>query len=135
MHSGRFSYSKKGKLAEMTTRCHSLSLFLPLVVIRCSSLYQLLSLVVTRCIARPSFSKQSHQHIYVITASLITSLCFWKRSCISVFVKTIQTNNSYYIVKTIFKVQENPKCFFIYMDTFKNYFLSQIKTYLYGHIS
>ena len=60
---------EKGKLAEMTTRCHSLSLF----VIRCHSLsfvvtccttcchswYHSLSFVVTRWITRLSFFKQS----------------------------------------------------------------------------
>ena len=56
---------KKGKFAKMTTRCHwlsrvitrclSLSLVVPLVVIRCHSLYHSLSLAVTRCITRLSF--------------------------------------------------------------------------------
>ena len=58
--SGRLlSYlKKKDKLAEMVTRCHSLSLVVPLVVIPCHSLSLFvirchsLSLVVTRCTIR-----------------------------------------------------------------------------------
>ena len=81
VHRGRFlSYSRKVKLAKMTTRCHSLSFavtlchwlslvviccqLLSFVVIRCLSLYHLLSLVVplvvTRCITRLSFYKLSN---------------------------------------------------------------------------
>ena len=44
---------KKEELAKMATRCHLLSLILPLVVIRCHSL----SLFVTRCTTRLSFYK------------------------------------------------------------------------------
>ena len=46
---------KKEELAKMATRCHTLSLILPLVVIRCHSL----SLFVTRCTTRLSFYKRS----------------------------------------------------------------------------
>ena len=42
-----------------TTRCHSLSIVVPLVVTRCHSLYQSLSLVVTRYTTRLSFYKRS----------------------------------------------------------------------------
>ena len=69
VHRGRFlSYSKKVKLAKMTTRCHSLSFAVTLchwlslvviccqslsfVVIRCLSLYHLLSLVVPLVVIR-----------------------------------------------------------------------------------
>ena len=49
VHSGRyFSYSKKGKIAKMST-CHSLPLAVPLVITRCT----------TSCITRLSFYKQS----------------------------------------------------------------------------
>ena len=44
-------FRKKEKLAEIATRCHWLSLVVPLAVIRCHSL----SLVVTRYITRLSF--------------------------------------------------------------------------------
>ena len=40
---------KKEKLAEMVTRCHSLSLVVPLVVTRCTTRCHSLSFVVTRC--------------------------------------------------------------------------------------
>ena len=70
---------KKEKLVEMVTRCHSLSLIVPfvvipchslslfvicchwlsLVVIRCHSLYHSLSLIVNPCTTRLSFYKRS----------------------------------------------------------------------------
>ena len=40
---------KKEKLAEMVTRCHSLSFVVPLVVTRCHSLSLVVPLVVIRC--------------------------------------------------------------------------------------
>ena len=85
------SYSKKGKLAKMMTRCyslslvvtrcttryhslhHSLSLIVPLVVIRCHSLYHSLSLVVTRCTTRLSFYKRSVAKI--LTEGLLDKVC------------------------------------------------------------
>ena len=88
MLSGRlFSYLEKEKLAEMATRCHSLSFVIPLVVTRCTthchslsliaicshSLYHSLSLVVTRCTTRLSFYKRSVAKI--LTEGLLDKVC------------------------------------------------------------
>ena len=75
---------KKEKLAEIATRCHSLSLVVPLVVIRCHSLPLVVSLDVTR----------SH--------SMYHSSVFYKRSIESaliehkVYPKTDFSRNSHH---------------------------------------
>ena len=57
---------KKEKLAEMVTRCHSLSLVVPLVFTRYHSLSPVIALVVTRCTTRLSFYKRSRRSIIEI---------------------------------------------------------------------
>ena len=56
-----------------TTRCHSLSLVVPLIIIRCQSLYHSLSLIVIR------FTTHCHSLSFVFTRCT-TRLSFYKRS-------------------------------------------------------
>ena len=71
---------KKGKLAEMDTRCHSLyyslSLVVPLVVTRCITRCHSLSFIVTRC------------HSLYYSLSLVVTRCH-SMYYSSVFLKTI----------------------------------------------
>ena len=70
---------KKEKLAEMVTRCHSLSFVVPLVLRRCHSLPLVVLLVVTRC--------TTYSHLLsLVVIRCTTRLSFYKRSAFIAFI-------------------------------------------------
>ena len=75
---------KKEKLAEMVTRCHSLSFVVPLVVTRCHSLSLVVPLVVIRC------------HLLYHSLSLVVPLVFILCRSLSFVLTRCTTRLSFY---------------------------------------
>ena len=109
---------KKEKLAEMVTRCHSLSLVVPLVVTRCTTRCHSLSFVVTRCTTRcHSLSLvviRCHSLYYslsLVVTRCTTRLPFYKRSFKSMEIyRFSETNNKIiYLFFNLYAFQWNLK--------------------------